>query len=244
MTEAASAPLGPGGPGSVGPQPAPGLPVQGAPKTMGSSTAIPAAVDGRDLMQAVSAGVPGAFERLVSAYESRIKAAVARHIVDRASVDDLSQEVLLRLYRARDRYEPTARFETFLYRIIFNICVNHTQYSRRRRHLAFRQGAEDDEPGVPLPADDTALAPPREMELDERSRLLHAAISRLPENQRRALLLSRFEGLAYEDIATVMDSSLQAVKSLLWRARENLRVALAGRLDEERGTAAQESDRT
>ena len=199
---------------------------------MGSSTPTPAVVDGRDLMKAVSAGEPGAFERLVTVYESRIKAAVARHIVDRASVDDLSQEVLLRLYRARDRYEPTARFETFLYRIIFNICVNHTQYSRRRRHLAFRQGTEDDEPGVPLPADDTALAPPREIELGERARLLHAAIGRLPENQRRALLLSRFEGLAYEEIAAVMDTSLQAVKSLLWRARENLRVDLSDRLDE------------
>ena len=205
---------------------------------MGSSTPTPAVVDGRDLMKAVSAGEPGAFERLVSTYESRIKAAVARHIVDRASVDDLSQEVLLRLYRARDRYEPTARFETFLYRIIFNICVNHTQYSRRRRHMGFRQGAEDDEPGVPLPADESALAPPREIELGERAKLLHLAIGRLPDNPRRALLLSRFEGLAYEEIATVMDTSLQAVKSLLWRARENLRVALVDRLDEAAGQAA------
>ena len=244
MSAAAPAPLGKDGRGPPAPQPAPAKPVEAPLSPMGSSTAMPTAVDGRDLMQAVSAGQPGAFERLVSAYESRIKAAVARHIVDRASVDDLSQEVLLRLYRARDRYEPTARFETFLYRIIFNICVNHTQYNRRRRHLSFRQGAEGDEPGVPLPADDTALAPPREMELDERARLLHSAIERLPENQRRALVLSRFEGLAYEDIATVMDSSLQAVKSLLWRARENLRVALAGRLDEERGPPAQELERT
>jgi RNA polymerase sigma-70 factor (ECF subfamily) len=213
---------------------------------MGSAAPITAAVDGRDLMQAVSAGVPGAFERLVDAYEGRIKAAVARHVADRASVDDLSQEVLIRLYRARDRYEPTARFETFLYRIIFNICVNHTQYSRRRRHLPFRQGTEEDEPGVPLPADDATLAPPHELERDERARLLHVAIGQLPENQRRALLLARFEGLAYEEIASVMDTSLQAVKSLLWRARENLRRALEGRLGDsargEIGKAAEEND--
>lgn len=231
MTRAASFPDGMQGGDPRAPQPPPQPPVQGAP-SMGSSTPTPAVVDGRDLMKAVSAGEPGAFERLVSTYESRIKAAVARHIVDRASVDDLAQEVLLRLYRARDRYEPTARFETFLYRIIFNICVNHTQYSRRRRHMGFRQGAEDDEPGVPLPADESSLPPPREIELGERAKLLHSAIGRLPDNQRRALLLSRFEGLAYEEIATVMDTSLQAVKSLLWRARENLRVALADRLDE------------
>ncbi|MBM3985794.1 MAG: sigma-70 family RNA polymerase sigma factor [Planctomycetes bacterium] len=199
---------------------------------MGSAAPKASAIDGRDLMQAVSAGEPGAFERLVVAYEPRIKAAVARHVSDRSSVDDLSQEILLRLWRARDRYEPTARFETFLYRIIFNICVNHTQHSRRRRHPGFRQGSEDDEPGVPLPADESALPAPRELELFERAQLLHAAIGRLPDSQRRALLLARFEGLAYEEIASVMDTSLQAVKSLLWRARENLRAVLAARLDE------------
>jgi RNA polymerase sigma-70 factor (ECF subfamily) len=200
---------------------------------MGSPTPTAPALDGRDLMKAVAADEPGAFERLVHAYEPRIKAAVARHVTDRASVDDLSQEVLLRVWRARERYEPSAKFETFLYRIIFNLCVNHTQYSRRRRHASFRQGTEDDEPGVPLPADDAALPAPREMELGERAQLLHAAIARLPDTQRRALLLARFDGLAYEEIATVMDTSLQAVKSLLWRARESLRTALSGRLDED-----------
>ena len=215
------------------PQPAGPSAVQPAASPMGSAAPTAPAIDGRDLMQAVSAGVPGAFERLVTAYEPRIKAAVARHVSDRASVDDLSQEILLRLWRARERYEPSAKFETFLYRIIFNICVNHTQYSRRRRHPGFRQGTEDDEPGVPLPADETALPAPRELELSERARLLHAAIGRLPDNQRRALLLARFEGLAYEEIASVMDTSLQAVKSLLWRARENLRAVLAQRLGEE-----------
>ncbi len=214
------------------PQPSGASPVQGPTSPMGSAAPTASAIDGRDLMQAVSAGEPGAFERLVAAYEPRIKAAVARHVSDRASVDDLSQEILLRLWRARDRYEPSARFETFLYRIIFNICVNHTQYSRRRRHPGFRQGTEDDEPGVPLPADESALPAPRELELSERAQLLHAAIGRLPDSQRRALLLARFEGLAYEEIATVMDTSLQAVKSLLWRARENLRAVLAVRLDE------------
>ena len=79
---------------------------------MGSAAPTAPAIDGRDLMKAVAANEPGAFERLVSAYEPRIKSAVARHVSDRASVDDLSQEVLLRVWRARDRYEPSARFET------------------------------------------------------------------------------------------------------------------------------------
>jgi len=187
-------------------------------------------LDGREMMLAVTRDVPGAFERLVTVYESRIKAAVARSINDRASVDDLSQEVLLRLYRARARYEPTARFETFLYRIIFNLCVNHTQYQRRRRTLALEQSGGFDDDSVSLPADPAALMPIEAVAREERARLVRAAMAALPENQRRALQLSRFEGLGYDEIAGVMDLSVQAVKSLLWRARENLRQALSAQL--------------
>jgi RNA polymerase sigma-70 factor (ECF subfamily) len=188
------------------------------------------AADGRSLMLAVAAGVPGAFERLVQTYEPRIKAAVARSITDRSAVDDLSQEVLLRLYRSRGRYEPTARFETFLYRIIFNLCVNYTQYQRRRRALPLEQAVDDDSRGVQLPADESALAPSETATLSERAELLRRAVDRLPESQRRALMLSRFEGLGYDDIAQVMGLSVQAVKSLLWRARENVRQVLLPRL--------------
>ncbi len=187
-------------------------------------------LDGREMMLAVTREVPGAFERLVAVYESRIKAAVARSINDRASVDDLSQEVLLRLYRARARYEPTARFETFLYRIIFNLCVNHTQYQRRRRTLSLEQSGGGEDDSVSLPADPAALMPIEDVARDERARLVRDAITALPENQRRALQLSRFEGLGYDEISGVMDLSVQAVKSLLWRARENLRLSLAAQL--------------
>jgi len=190
-----------------------------------------APLDGREMMLAVSREIPGAFERLVSVYESRIKAAVARSISDRSSVDDLSQEVLLRLYRARARYEPTARFETFLYRIIFNLCVNHTQYQRRRRTLPLEQaGGYGESDFSTLPEDENAPSPIEDVAREERGRIVRAAMEQLPENQRRALQLSRFEGLGYEEISEVMTLSVQAVKSLLWRARENLRHSLGSRL--------------
>jgi len=184
-------------------------------------------------MLAVAADVPGAFERLVSNYETRVKAGVARSIRDRSSVDDLAQEVFLRLFRARHRYQPTARFETFLYRIIFNLCVNHTQYSNRRRTLSLdaARGA-DDETGWDLP-DTNAVAPAEAFEAGERAAMVRAAVDELPDNQRRALMLNRFEGLGYEEIGLVMELSLQAVKSLLWRARESLRKHLAPVLGDE-----------
>lgn len=180
--------------------------------------------DGRELMLAVSADEPGAFERLVSVYETRVKAGVARSIRDRSSVDDLAQEVFLRLYKARHRYQPTARFETFLYRIIFNLCVNHTQYSNRRRAWSLDAPIGGDEDGARHePPDPRGSQPLEALEEGERAKLVRAAVEQLPDNQRRALILSRFEGLGYEEIGQVMDLSLQAVKSLLWRARENLR---------------------
>ncbi len=186
------------------------------------------APDGRDLMLAVSADEAGAFDTLVRVYERRVKAAVSRSIRDRASVDDLAQEVFLRLYRARARYQPTARFETFLYRIIFNLCVNHTQYSNRRRTWSLdapQSGADEDGAGYE-PEDLTAHAPLEELELSERAQLVRKSVETLPDSQRQALVLSRFEGLGYQDIAAAMGLSLPAVKSLLWRARENLRERL------------------
>ena len=186
------------------------------------------AMDGRDMMLAVAADAPGAFERLVATYEPRVKAAVARSIRDRSSVDDLAQEVFLRLYRARERYQPTAKFETFLYRIIFNLCVNHTQYSNRRRHLSLFAPRDEhqDGPGLALPADPAAVTPDERVAEGERAVLVRRAIDTLPDNQRRALVLSRYEGLGYEEIGEVMSLSLQAVKSLLWRARDNVRRSL------------------
>jgi len=186
-------------------------------------------------MLAVAAEVPGAFERLVTVYEPRVKAAVARSIRDRSSVEDLSQEVFLRLYRSRARYQPTAKFETFLYRIIFNLCVNYTQYSARRRTASLDTTGAEETASVPTPADERTVRPLAALEQAERAAFVRRAIDELPDNQRRALLLSRFEGLGYEEIGQVMDLSLQAVKSLLWRARDNVRqrlLPLLGDFDE------------
>ena len=183
-------------------------------------------VDGRDIMVAVSLGTPGAFDLLVKTYEARIKAGVRRHIADRRAVEDLSQEVLLRLYRSRARYKPTARFETFLYRIILNLCVNHTQYSRRRRVLPLDHN-DDVKPGDGVSLVDTAAHSPMDMAIvSEHSAMVRQAVERLPEAQRRAVILSRFSGLGYGEVADQLGMSPGAVKSMLWRARANLRTSL------------------
>ena len=191
------------------------------------------APDGRALMMAVAGDEPGAFETLVEVYEIRVKSAVSRSIRDPSSVDDLAQEVFLRLFRARHRYQPTARFETFLYRIILNLCINHTQ-SRNRRKTWSLDGASspDEDTGGFEPEDPAVVQPLEAMEAGERARAVRRAVDDLPDNQRQALQLSRFEGLGYQEIGQVMGLSLPAVKSLLWRAREGLRQRLAPQLGE------------
>ena len=183
-------------------------------------------LDGRELMLEVAADRPGAFERLVQRYETRVKAGVARSISDRSSVNDLAQEVFLRLFRSRHRYQPTARFETFLYRIIFNLCVNHTQYSARRRAKSLDAPMSDDDDRSVEPPDPKGRVPLADLEQSERAVLVRQAVDQLPDKQRQALVLNRFENQGYEEIGRVMELSLQAVKSLLWRARENLRKQL------------------
>ncbi len=193
---------------------------------MNTASVLEAPLDGRDIMLAVALGTPGAFDLLVKTYLAQIKAGVRRHITDRTVVDDLSQEVLLRLYRARNRYRPTARFETFLYRIILNLCVNYTQYSRRRRALPLDHG-DDTRPGDGASLVDTAARSPMDMAIvSEHGAMVRAAVGRLPETQRRALMLSRFGGLDFQEVGEQLEMSPSAVKSMLGRARAKLRTSL------------------
>ncbi|GJM21925.1 MAG: RNA polymerase sigma factor [Planctomycetota bacterium] len=190
--------------------------------------------DGRVLMEAVRGDVPGAFDDLVRRYQARVRGTVARILGDRSHADDLAQEVFLRLYRARHRYQPRARFETYLHRITFNLCLNHADSSRRRRALSLDAHRDEDGPDKLELLDPSGRLPLLDLEAGERAKLLRAALEDLPDTQRRALVLSRFENLPQVEIAKVMGLTEQAVKSLLWRARENLRRRLAPILGEDK----------
>lgn len=190
-------------------------------------------IDGRTLMEAVRRDEPGAFERLVSRYQSRVRASVTRILGSRSFAEDLAQEAFLRVYRARHRYQPTARFETWLHRIVLNLCLNHAQSQKRRQTLPLGLMGRDDDSPLAEPADPRAPAPLMELERGERAQLLRRALGMLPETQRQAVLMARFEGLSQAEIADVLGITTQAVKSLLWRARDNLRRRLAPILGED-----------
>jgi len=183
-------------------------------------------------MLAWQAGDESAFDRLVLEYSSQVYALLTRFLGPRQNREDLVQEVFLRVLRARERYEPTARFSTFLYRITFNIAVNESQRGAAKDEQLQRSspGGED---GLSELADASAVGPSRDLERQDVVQAVRHAIAALPENQRMALILAKYEELPHTDIAEVLGTSEKAVKSLVHRARETLRVALAPYLQEE-----------
>ncbi len=175
------------------------------------------------LMLAFQQGDEGAFREL---YQRNARAMIAfcHHFVrDAARAEELAQDVLVKLYRSRERYRPTARFRTFLYRIAANHCLNEL---RRGEWTARAQSGAD-------PVVDPDLLPSRAPTPEEAAAgtalegAVRALLDRLPEKQRVALVLCRFQGLSYEEIAAVLDTTVPAVKSLVHRATVTAAQALA-----------------
>jgi RNA polymerase sigma-70 factor (ECF subfamily) len=175
----------------------------------------------------------GAFEELVRRYQPRL-VRLMHHLAPHTDLaEDLAQETFLRVYRARERYEPGAKFSTWLFTIAGNVARNAKRTASRRQEVseidANRFAGSDNDEGPLLATtalDASGLMPVRMAEGDERARLVRAAVASLGERQRMALMLSRFENMNYVEIAETMGVTTKAVKSLLSRARVSLKEAL------------------
>jgi len=160
-----------------------------------------------------------AFEELVRRHGRGILNLVYRYLGDAAAAEDAAQEVFVKVYRARKRYRPEARFSTWLYRIAVNHCLNAI---RARRTQPSGTPPEDElvegRGGTPVDA---------AMRREDLRREVKEAVDSLPEHQRMAVILARYHEMSYAEIAEAMKLSVEAVKSLLFRAKENLRLRLA-----------------
>jgi RNA polymerase sigma-70 factor (ECF subfamily) len=172
----------------------------------------------RDML-AWQAGEEAAFDRLVAGYSERLFALFTRFLGQVPEREDMVQETFLRVLRSRASYVPTARFSTWLYRIAFNLSVNRSERTRPTTSL--------DASPFTAPALGVDEPPESELERDDVVRAVRAAIAALPPTQRAALILARYEELSFAEIALVLGSTEKAVKSLVHRARENLRAELA-----------------
>jgi RNA polymerase sigma-70 factor (ECF subfamily) len=182
------------------------------------------------LMARVKEGDEDAFRELIERYERPVINMIYRSIGDAWEAEDLAQRVFVQVFRSAGRYQATAKFTTWLFTITHNTILN--EYRRRSRHavesldVLVERGSEG-EAGVQF-TDARVTDPAQEVVERELQEKIRAAIQALPEAQRTAVILCRFEGQAYEEIAAVLGCSVSAVKSLLHRAREALKEKLRG----------------
>jgi RNA polymerase sigma-70 factor (ECF subfamily) len=175
------------------------------------------------LMALVSAGETAAFEQLVERHQRLVIGTVGRMLGTHSDAEDIAQQVFVRVWKNAKRYVPRAKFTTWLLKITRNLVFNELR--RRSRHPQVPLQSESDEEERPL-RDEHAVAPDASLLEHELQEAVDAAIADLPETQRMAVILRRYEELSYEQIAETLDQSVSAVKSLLFRARTELRESL------------------
>jgi RNA polymerase sigma-70 factor, ECF subfamily len=181
------------------------------------------------LMLEVRDDKAAAFEELMLRYQNRL-VTVLEHLVGRRDLaEDLAQDVFLRVYRARKRYVPGAKFSTWLFTIANNVASNALRSQSRRREVNLKAKLGESTGAYTLDQmvqDASSLMPARQVDKSEMREVVREAVGTLNERQRLAVLLSKFENMSYEDIAQTMEMTPQAIKSLLSRARGNLRAVL------------------
>lgn len=178
-----------------------------------------------------------AFRELVTRYQSRLVRILESWLGNRDSAEDLAQEVFMRVYRSRANYQPTAKFSTWFFRIATNAARNAIRdRSRRKEYQVSGAPANDGQPPSlsEMAFAKSGLLPQRSLENLEKADIVRLAINELNDRQRMATILSKFEGMSYQEIGESMDLSEKAVKSLLCRARARLREILIPYLDEGR----------
>jgi len=183
------------------------------------------------LMLRVKEGDVSAFERLVELHQNAIIGTCARMLNNVDDAHDIAQMVFIRVWRSAPRYEPTAKFTTWLYTITRNLVFNETRRRSRRKEVSMEQENEDDPPKHF--ADHSEPGADENLAKAEFHDALDKAIESLPEKQRLAVILRGRQDLPYEEICAILKMSLPAVKSLLFRARNELRKHLAVHLGDD-----------
>jgi len=176
-----------------------------------------------------------AFEELMLRYQDRVVSLMTHLVGKRDLAEDLAQDIFMRVYRSRKRYVPGAKFSTWRYTIANNVASNSRRGLARRREVNIVAQDSGEFTGNPLDQaalEASGLMPTRQLDKAELSQVVQMAVAALNDRQRMAVLLNKFEHMSYEEIAEVMELTPAAVKSLLSRARGNLRQVLEPYLEQ------------
>ncbi len=186
-----------------------------------------AAVSDVDAMLRVKTGDESAFAYLVQKYRRPMIGFMYRLCHNPSTAEELAQEVFLRVYRSRTSYEPSAKFTTWLYRIATNLAVNHARDTRHERaENTVRLDEPDQETGTTPDLADESLTAEEQILRRERLAAIRSKVNALPERQRVAVIMHKYQQMDYREIANVLKLSESATKSLLFRAYETLREQL------------------
>ncbi len=187
--------------------------------------------DARDvqLMSRIGRGETDALEELIKRHQALVLGTVGRMLGGSSDVEDIAQQVFVRVWKSAPRYVPTAKFTTWLLKITRNLVFNEMRRTKRHSHVPIQPEAQTEE--IPL-ADRTTQGPAESLLEAELQEKIEQAIQALPEKQRMAVILRRYQDLSYEEIGEVLDLSVPAVKSILFRARTELRERLKDYLDQ------------
>lgn len=180
------------------------------------------------LMERIGAGDHAAFRQLVEIHQNAVIGTVAKMLGNPSDAQDIAQQVFLRIWRNAKRYRPDAKFTTYIFTITRNLVFNETRRRGRKKEVSSDEREENSNLRL---ADRPERQPDAELLQDELQQAVDAAIAALPETQRLAVVLRRYEQLSYDEIAGVLELSVSAVKSLLFRARTSLRESLSGYLE-------------
>lgn len=176
------------------------------------------------LVQRAITGDRAAWRALYEEHNAFVFRIAARFLGDEADARDVAQDVFVQVFTRVSRYRPAGRFRTYLYRVVANRCLNERARARHQRRADGSKGEEDALAAVP----DGAGSAEEQLARAQQAREVRAAIARLPERQRLAVILSRYEGLSYGEIAVALETTVSSVESLLFRARQTLARELEG----------------
>ncbi len=180
-----------------------------------------------EIMLRVKAGDQSAFDYLVQKYRRPLVSFMYRMARNSAAAEDLAQEVFLRVYRSRQTYEASAKFTTWLYRIATNLAVNHARDTRHERpEVTVSLDEPDEDSGTTLDVPDSHVSAEEALVRRERMLAIRAKVEALPERQKLAVLMHKYQQMDYKQIADVLKLSESATKSLLFRAYQTLREQL------------------
>lgn len=181
------------------------------------------------LMLRAGQGEVAAFEQLVEKYQYRVIATIERMLGDHFEAEDLAQKVFCKVWEKAASYRPQALFSTYLFTIVRRMVFNESRRRRRKKTFSLSLFSQEEDQEIP----DEKNRPDEDLSLHELEQAIEVAMKKLSDKQRMVVILRRYDGLSYEEIASVMQMSLSAVKSHLFRARGLLKDFLSAYFDKD-----------